>query len=273
MSAFICQFHGILTRSVTLTEPRYEVLDESLDEVEAAILLNGPMYLSQVQEKLKTGRYRVRKRGAKEDKRARYAANSVRRHLVMLVEDGDLRVYRSPKYKSGRLQTYYGLTLIGFLRSFTIPGGIAKRNLCKILNIWLNQPKFHFFFPKDEVMKATAKKNVELQLADYFHMLGNVLPESERVVDYLVGIPDQLEFLRSIQTDMLDIERQESEELHLIVYFANDFAAFRFGEQYLSVCRGLTKNLPTFRGRIRRYLDVEKKRLGEFESYVLGDGS
>jgi hypothetical protein len=230
---------------------RYEVFEEALDELEMTILLNGPMTLYDARkallEKAKTAR-----RTGPEKQPNRYAMATVDRHLKMLKEEGEITVYRTQKHKSGQIKKFYGLTPLGFLMSFTIPGQVAKNNFTNVMKIWLRERRFRFFLPNDEVLSAIDNREVETHLASLCQMVADIFPEAEDLAEYLMT-------LGFGQLSLPDI-----------IAFTASLSAARYGEQFVETSRVLARHLPSYRTAIRQYISAQRSNLDRLESQVLG---
>jgi len=226
---------------------RYKILREKLNRLRAEILLHGPMTL-----------YGIQKSVLVESKRdsvikSKMPASTIDRHLNILLDQGEIIPYETEAHRSGHTKTSFGLTLYGFIRSFRIPGRIAKKNTKQALEIWLREEKFTFFLPKEEVLNALQHKDTQTNLARLCQMIADMLPEAEELTEYLEG------------------QGYSESNPSQIIEFAIRFAGEKYYQEFVATSKVLCKYLPTYKERIRQFIQAQRTGLDSMEKYIFGD--
>jgi len=227
----------IITKVRISMKTRYEVTLQGLNDVRLTILLKGPIWGYAIGKALGP----------------RTSLATIDRRLKILVGTEEVKVYRTEEYKSGRKKKFYGLTLYGFLRSFRIPGQIARKNFKSVMRIWLQEKRFEFFLPKREVLEALNYSEVDVNLSKLCVMVAKSLPEAEDLLDYL----EDVGYDKFGPSQVVDL--------------AMGFAGGRYGQEFVAMSKILCKHLPTYRERIRRFIQTQRTRLDSMEKYIFGD--
>jgi len=229
---------------------RYEKVEHSLDRLASLMLLSGPITVYQAHRRLQP-ETKIRK-GMRKPSLRDPPLGTVHSHFGILEEEEELVVYRAEK--DGRKQKYYGFTPYGFLMTFSIPSGIAKEHFKRAMEIWLREKEFRFFLPKDAVLREIKNGEVELHLANVCQMIADAFPKAKDVADYLRELgygefgPSQ------------------------IVDFAANCAQHMYPKQFLESSRVLCRHFPSYRERIRRYVEDSQSWIDSMKSQLLEGG-
>jgi hypothetical protein len=208
---------------------RYDTLRRGLNDLRSTILLKGPMTLYDAENELQV------------------SSTNIKRHIEILVREKELVVYRTELHWSRQTKKFYGLTLYGFLRSFRIPGKVAKKNFEAVMTIWLRQERFNFFLPKAEVINVLNHREAEVHLARLCQMIAETFPEAEDLAD----------FLESQGFDESDPTQ--------IIQLAMRLAPNRYGDKFVATSKILCKHLPTYREQLQRSIQSQLSRLQNLE--------
>jgi hypothetical protein len=207
------------------------------------MLLNGPITVYDAHKRAEADARRLRK--PSESTRLPALATIDRRMKILLgMKPPELAVYNTEQHRSGQTMKFYGFTFYGFLRSFRIPGGIALKNFKKIMEIWLQEPKFQFFVPRDEALQALKQEGVRFHLARFCQLTANMFGEAE---------------------DLLDSLGYDEPHPDEIVRLAMQFAGMKYDRRFLDTMRVLCRHVPTFGNNVRRYIDLQRASLRSIE--------
>jgi len=231
---------------------RYNKVRKSLNKVRTTILLNGPSTLYKTHRVLQP-KADLRLKVNKSEKHVKLVPrnpplSTVANHLKILQDEGELVVYGSESYRSGRDKRYYGLTLYGFLRAFRIPGNVATKNFKRLMEIWLPQKKFQFFLPKKEVLEALSQEELVIHLSKLCQMVANSLPEAEDFAYYVQ-----------------ELGYNESDLTPLIIDLAVRFSQTEHREEYAEALKVLCRYLPTFKGKMHEFIQGQRTTLDYLE--------
>jgi hypothetical protein len=222
---------------------RYELLRPKLNELRMTILKNGPMTVYQAYTHLKKTAKLRRGKGP--------PLASVDRHMKILLDQQEIEVYEKIPHRSGQVKKIYGLTPYGFLRYFRIPGAPVLKDFHQIVSLWLDVPKFRFFVPKEEALRAINTSNLlERHMARYCQLIANLFGEAEDFLDCL----EAAGYNESSPADVIAMSAQ--------------LAWGRYGRRFAESFKILTANLPTLQRQIRAYIISQRSRLDEMEKYL-----
>jgi DNA-binding PadR family transcriptional regulator len=233
-----------------MDDDREDKLERELDRTAKLILQKGPMSVYQAQKYLEDMKRRAGEIPLPGKKNP--PLGTVRDHFETLAREGEIEVYR--KEKSGRKQKYYGLTLFGFL--WNLSQRIVEKHFAQILDHWLRQEEFEFFLPKEEVLKAVTDPIVASALGQFCLMVSDSMPDAD----------DLLEFLEVLGFDASD----PKSTTQLLLYLAGGIGIAKGQTEFISIARVLCdcKELPTFRKRMKEYIESQHSILTRIESEI-----
>jgi hypothetical protein len=215
--------------------------------------MNGPMNPYQAHKKLEEKPSYLPKRDRKQ--KSPPAQISVNRHIDILtktIRPPELITYKKEEHWSHQTKVRYGLSIYGFLRCLRIEGGLPLRNFGSAIRTWLKEDRFQFFVPNEEALKALDRPGVEFHLSRLCQLIANMFGEAEDFLEdlgYYEPEPDQ------------------------IITLAVQFAAYKYRERFIKLCRFLCSSdasLPTLVSRLRSSIEVERENLNMLETQIFG---